>query len=498
MGWLEDLARGLAGDRPPYFDDPVGWVQEYVLFPPGQGLTPYQAEILSAVPRHHQVAARGPRGAGKTAPAALAVHWFALTREAAGVDWKIGTVAPSWRQLEFLWREVKKWSKRIDWDKLGRPPYKADSNAPELMKFGIQLEYGNAFANATDDAETVEGAHGDEVLYILDEAKRIDQGVFDALEGIFSGSGEGMSQQGYRLMLSTPGSPIGRFYEVHARRPGFEDWWVRHVTLPEAIASGRLTEAWAEKMRKQWGEQSALYQQQVLANFANDDQEGVLPLSWVEAAVERWYDWKRSGEDPGPLTHVGADVGETHDRSVVALRHGRIITELQTLPRGETMETAGRIAAVLNTNRNAICRPDAIGIGAGVGSRLAEQGYRVEPFNASRRTDQVDLPEQHTFFNMRAAGWWTLRELLDPANAGLFQGGILLPPHDELIGELTAPRWRVLSGAVIKVESKDDIRRRIGRSTDHADAVMQAFAMVPQEDYEGVLYLDDPVSISPY
>jgi len=33
----------------------------------------------------------------------------------------------------------------------------------------------------------------------------------------------------------------------------------------------------------------------------------------------------------------------------------------------------------------------------------------------------------------------------------------------------------VMSGGRIKVESKDEIRKRIGRSTDDGDAVIQAF-----------------------
>jgi hypothetical protein len=40
---------------------------------------------------------------------------------------------------------------------------------------------------------------------------------------------------------------------------------------------------------------------------------------------------------------------------------------------------------------------------------------------------------------------------------------------------LTAPHWRVMSGGHIQVESKDDIRKRLGRSTDYGDAVVMAF-----------------------
>jgi hypothetical protein len=52
---------------------------------------------------------------------------------------------------------------------------------------------------------------------------------------------------------------------------------------------------------------------------------------------------------------------------------------------------------------------------------------------------------------------------------------LALPPDDLLIGDLTSPHYRIMSGGKIQVESKDDIKKRIGRSTDTGDATCQAF-----------------------
>jgi hypothetical protein len=114
---------------------------------------------------------------------------------------------------------------------------------------------------------------------------------------------------------------------------------------------------------------------------------------------------------------------------------------------------------------------DVIGIGAGVVDRLREQRMAVEPFNAAEGTTRKDSSGELGFSNVRSQAWWELRELLDPA------GGepVALPPDDMLTGDLTAPHWRVLSGGRIQIESKDDIRKRLGRSTDSGDAVVQAF-----------------------
>jgi hypothetical protein len=48
---------------------------------------------------------------------------------------------------------------------------------------------------------------------------------------------------------------------------------------------------------------------------------------------------------------------------------------------------------------------------------------------------------------------------------------------------LAAPTWKVLSGGKIQVESKPEIKKRIKRSTDSADAILQAaFDDMPEEE----------------
>jgi len=43
------------------------------------------------------------------------------------------------------------------------------------------------------------------------------------------------------------------------------------------------------------------------------------------------------------------------------------------------------------------------------------------------------------------------------------------------------PHWRVMSGGHIQVEGKDEINKRLGRSTDDGDAVVMAFWRKPAE-----------------
>ena len=75
------------------------------------------------------------------------------------------------------------------------------------------------------------------------------------------------------------------------------------------------------------------------------------------------------------------------------------------------------------------------------------------------------------FFNKRAEWWWRMREALDPDSGE----DLALPPDPALRADLCAPRWgRMARG--IKIETKDETIKRIGRSPDKGDAVVYALA----------------------
>ncbi|MGW7001417.1 hypothetical protein ACWGCW_00970 [Streptomyces sp. NPDC054933] len=470
---LRAQAASAAQSAARFYTDPAGFAAECIDFGDTGGLTAYQQDVLSKLPTKRRVAVRGPHGLGKSTTSAIAVLWFALTRDAAGVDWKVATTAGAWRQLErYLWPEIRKWAKRIRWEQLGRKPLDERS---EMLSLNLKLRHGTAFAVASSNAELIEGVHADSVLYIFDESKAISASTFEAAEGAFSGANpEGGLPEAFALAASTPGEPNGTFYDIHARRPGLDDWWARHVTLTEAIAAGRVSQSWAEQRKKQWGANSAAYNNRVLGEFHSSDEDGVIPLAWIEAAMDRWKAWDENGRpEPGDgLQVVGVDVARSGtDKTVMALRFGDLVTELRHTAREDTMQTAGRVKGILDRHEGMTAVVDVIGIGAGVVDRLREQRMPVDGFNASAGTRRKDSSGELGFVNSRAAGWWNLREILDPASGS----EVTLPPDDLLLGDLTAPHWRVASGGRIQVESKDDIKKRIGRSTDDGDAVVMAF-----------------------
>ena len=453
-----------------YLYDPVGFARDCIDWR-GPGLAPYQEDVLAAIPQAHRLAVRAGRGAGKTTANAVAVLWFALTRDAATIDWKVVTTASVERQLRhYLWPEIHKWAGRIRWDVLGRPPFRKGT---ELLDMTLKLDHGEAFAAVAADPAKIEGAHADSLLFIADEAKAIPTPIFDALEGALSGGkgGQGALPEAFALAFSTPGEPSGRFYDIFARKPGLTDWSALHITHQQTVAAGRVDAEWSRQRALHWGPDSALYHNHVLGEFHSSDEDVVIPLSWVEAAVERWHAWNDAGRPQQVGRRVfGVDVARGgRDLTVIAERQGDIVVDLTELNVADTTAVTSAVRRKMIYQQD-MAIVDVIGVGAGVFDQLHRERVSVSAFNAAARSEHLDRTRELGMLNARAALWWLMREALDPA----FDPAIALPPNDDLIGELVAPKWDLTAGSKIKVESKDDIRLRLGRSTDRADAVLMS------------------------
>lgn len=431
----------------------------------GITLKPYQEEILHDFVLYRRYAGRAPHGVGKTTTMAVAVLWGI---GAFQDDVKVVTTASAYRQvIHFLWPEIKKWAAKTDWSKVGMQVRRGK----ELLEYNIKLPGKEAFASVSDDPALIEGAHATHLIYIFDEAKAIPTATWDAVEGAFS------TGDCYWLAMSTPGEPSGRFYDIHKRKAGLNDWHTKHVTLQEAIDCGQINPDWAAQRAQQWGTQSAVYQNRVEGEFAESGDDAIIPLSWAEKAVDRWHECGGKGEGN---TVYGVDPAyKGDDKTTIARLVGNVVEDIEAHSKEDTMQTAGRVAAKLKPDTP--CGVDVIGIGAGVYDRLKELGYKKTfPVNvaetaAHRNKPITDSSGELEFENLRAAIWWMLREALDPTNPD----ALAIPPdsEDRLIGDLTAPAYGYSSRGKVKVESKDDIKKRIGVSTDYADAVGLAVYM---------------------
>lgn len=122
--------------------------------------------------------------------------------------------------------------------------------------------------------------------------------------------------------------------------------------------------------------------------------------------------------------------------------------------------------------------PVVVDVGGGYGGAAIKRlkANNIEPtrFNgASASHKQSRDGANLSFHKLRAEAWWRFREALRPDQPG---GSPISLPDDPLVrADLAAPRWSLETRGVL-VESKDDIRKRLGRSPDVGDAIVMAWS----------------------
>lgn len=202
-----------------------------------------------------------------------------------------------------------------------------------------------------------------------------------------------------------------------------------------------------------------------------DDPWQVIPTEWVKAAQDRWQDREALGIPKGEMTSIGSDPARGgRDKHSIARAHGTWFDKLirhegTQSPDGPTV--AGQVIQVRRDR--APVHIDMTGWGSSPYDFLKQNDVQTVGINfgagSSGRSQQGNLK----FLNLRAEIWWRMRETLDPMNPE----PIALPPDPQLLADLCAPKWMLSQGG-IQIESKEDLKKRIGRSPDDGDAVCLA------------------------
>jgi len=434
----------------PYRDDPVRFCEEVlgvesaVLRSDGSA---YQFEVLSDLATSPKVCVRSGHGVGKSAVDAWATLWWLITRPYS----RVVIVAPEFsRQVRaVLFSEIRKWARR---SKVTLP---VSVLVSRVIVDGYGEEWSATGMPATEP-DRIEGFHSDAgVLLILDETKGIPQDTYDALQGALTGL-----EENRLLVTSTPGGPSGPFYRIWAK--GGDTWKLHHVPSTD---SSLVSDGWVEDMKREWGVGSPLYEARVLGNFP-DAGEGVLfPLSLLEQTVDRELE---VADDEGWV--LGVDVARSFagDMNCIAVARGGRLQKLTTWRSTDTMEVVEQVVrqcAVWGPKRVYV---DVGGVGAGVKDRLGQFRYDVGGVHFGGGAE-----DSKRFKNKRAELFWNLRERME-------RGEISLPDNEELVADLSALRYVFTQDGRIQLESKDDVRKRLGRSPDRADAVALAFAPEPE------------------
>jgi phage terminase large subunit len=414
-------------------------------------LTPQQRAICLSLRDNRRTAAPAGHAVGKTFLAACIVLWFLFCFPGS----KILTTAPTWFQVEhLLWREVRQI--------LSRSAFAAFCSA-SLTGLNLDTDWF-AIGLSTNDSTRFQGIHAPYVMIVFDEATGIEATIWDAAEGVAVGNNDRF------LAIGNPTDPTSEFKRV-CDSPL---WNVIHLSAEEhpnvltgrEIIPGAVTKEWIdERLTEYGGADTALYRARVLGKFPEQGDDMLISLADVERAQKRWQ--LPNGGDPQALGVDVARFGSDETVEIEIFENG-IIGAPKSVRGHNLMETAGSIKA----NRAEKKAVDDSGLGGGVTDRLKEQNVDILPYIAGEKAF-----DSERFLNRRAETWWMIRE-------GLRNNEISLPPDNKLAADLTNIKYSYTSKGQIKIEAKDEVKKRLGRSPDRGDALAIALAALYQPVFQ--------------
>lgn len=199
-----------------------------------------------------------------------------------------------------------------------------------------------------------------------------------------------------------------------------------------------------------------------------DDIWQAIPTAWIIEAQNRWLQMEKPDV---ALRAVGVDPSRGgNDETTISKLYGTWFDEIIAYPGIDVPDgsTGARYVTDAMGEEVADIFVDVIGYGASVYDHLKIlDGVTAYPINVGEGSRETDKTGRYGFANLRSEIIWKFREALDPASGE----NIALPPDSLLRTDLRAPRYAIVGGK-IKIESKEDVKKRMGRSPDHGDAVL--------------------------
>lgn len=415
------------------------------------GETPWekQREIMRAVRDKKFVSVRSGNGLGKDWVSAVLVLWFLFTRKNSIVI----TTAPTARQVEeILWGEIRKKYFKCEQLLGGR-----------CLQSKIDVRPGwYALGFSTDDISQFQGYHADDILIIFSEAQGISKKIYEAAKSCLT------SQNSRWLLIGNPLIPSGDFYDSQKSNS-----WHRikisamdspNVIADQELVPGLVSKSWVDDRRAEYGEDHPFWHARVLGEFPPESEDTLIPIAWIDSAIERAIAVKPSRRV------LGVDVARYGScETVVCDFDGYRATFPVIRKDRSTVDSAGDIINHLRPFQVEQFRAkdieifvDDIGVGGGVTDILDREGYSVTGVISNARAEN-----EEKFFDLRSEMWWELRDR--------FQKGTISIPRDEkLVGQLAGLKYEYTTRGAIRLISKEKLRKEGQESPDRGDALAMA------------------------
>jgi phage terminase large subunit len=437
--------------------EPVAFVRECLKVTPDA----WQVECLEALVRSgkKRFALKASKGPGKSTLLAWAIWWFLATRMHPKV---VCTSVTEDNLRDGLWTELAKWRAQSPF-LLAAFEWKGEriTSVDHPETWWASARTWPKSGDSSQQANTLAGVHADNVMFVLDEAGGIPDAVAAAAEGGLANADDASGREALLLIAGNPTHLEGPLYRAVTSERAL--WWVKEISgdPDDPMRAPRVSIEWAREQIAKYGRDNPYVLVNVFGKFPPGSSNALFGPDEVAAAMKRVL---AVAEYSREVKILGVDVARHgDDRTVIALRQGRVVFAPKVLRNLDTMQVAGQVALAFDKHKPDALFIDQATFGMGTLDRLVQLGY------PAIGVDFAGKPVTHVkYSNRRAEMWFRLAEWVRDGGA--------LPSMPELTSELTSPTYKFDLHNKLLLEKKAEIKKRTGVSPDIADAIALTFA----------------------
>lgn len=436
--------------------DPVQFVKDCFGVKPDA----WQEDVLRAFPTHMRICMMACKGPGKSCLLAWLVLHFLFLYDDAKI---ICTSVTEDNLKDGLWTELSKWlqrspilSSQFIWRKTV-VEHRDPGHAPTW--YAVARPWSKS-ADQRKQSTGLAGKHADNIMFILDEVGDIPDAIVATAEAALANESEEEGRVAKLVMAGNPTQKSGPLWRAVNQEKDL--WHITHISgdPDDPKRSPRVSKEWARQQIKKYGRDDDYVRVNVFGKFPKAAFNALLSVEEVEAAMRRSLPKEAYRASQKRL---GIDVaGEGDDRTIIFPRQGKQAFKHVECTDNHPETVAGRVLlAKARWKSEMEFFDNSGGYGTGVVTLVEAAGADPVPVGFGTKADDSQ------FANKRAEMWFRMAEWIK-------KGGCL-PQDDELVKELTEVRYKHRNGKFI-LESKDQIKNRLGFSPDKADALALTFA----------------------
>ena len=447
-----------------------------------------QQRILKSLVDNKRTTVPSGHSTGKSAIAAGITWWWLFTRFKS----RVIVTAPTYRQLMTVYyAEVNKWYNNSalkdlnvfecmanflrvndkdlakEWYMLPISPSTADGlqgqhgdksqDVRSVMKqLGIEEIKDDSDIKAVIESlknHSTNKESDDNLLIIIDEGSGVSQEIMEVLEG---------TDYTRLVIFGNMTKNTGMFYDSVYRSKG-----QFNVIRLSSYDSPFMSYEQIEYMENRYGKDSNVVKVRLKGEAPDQENDTIISRELLEKYI-----------DYAPLDdkilnskeiQIGVDVARFGDDSTIMyVKQGNYIIEEIKLDKKDTMQTANRVARIVNeySQNDIVAKIDGVGVGGGVIDRLSE--LQFPNLNIIEIQNNARAFNENEYCN-------AITEMFYEFNEFLKHGFVSMPDDSELIEDLAGRKYEFDSKGRLRIESKDEFKKRFGRSPDKGDAFLMTW-----------------------